>query len=215
MSDPASALPRAILFDMDGTLTEPMLDFPRIKAEMGIGTRPILEALAEMTPDARAQAETVLLRHEDHAAANSVLNPGCRELLEYLQQTASATALITRNSRRSVEVVMERHGLRFDAIVAREDGPFKPSPVPLRLACSKLSVREHEAWMVGDGQYDIEAACAAGVPSLWVSHGRVRHFEAAPWREVRDLWELLDLLKASAGSSRHAASNPHPDRASA
>lgn len=42
--------PRVILFDMDGTLTEPLLDFPRIKADMGIGNRPILEALAEMTP---------------------------------------------------------------------------------------------------------------------------------------------------------------------
>ena len=40
--------PKAILFDMDGTLTAPMLDFPRIKAEMGIGERPILEALAEL-----------------------------------------------------------------------------------------------------------------------------------------------------------------------
>jgi len=215
MSDAPYAFPRAILFDMDGTLTEPMLDFPRIKAEMGIGNRPILEALAEMTPAERARADAVLLRHEDHAAANSVLNPGCRELLDYLQQTASATALITRNSRRSVEVVLERHRLRFDAIVAREDGPFKPSPVPLQLACYQLSVRGHEAWMVGDGQYDIEAARAAGVPSLWVSHGRVRHFEATPWREVRDLWEFLAVLRASGGSSRPGASNPHPGRASA
>ena len=43
-------VPRAVLFDMDGTLTEPMLDFPRSKAEMGIGQRPILEALAEVHP---------------------------------------------------------------------------------------------------------------------------------------------------------------------
>jgi len=53
------ALPRAILFDMDGTLTEPLLDFPRIKAEMGIGQRPILEALAEMDEQSRHIAELV------------------------------------------------------------------------------------------------------------------------------------------------------------
>src|SRR6476660_3207252 len=67
-------LPRAILFDMDGTLTEPMLDFPRIKAEMGIGDRPILEALAEMDGERRAAAEAVLHRHEELAAAESKLN---------------------------------------------------------------------------------------------------------------------------------------------
>ena len=33
--------PAAILFDLDGTLTEPLLDFPRIHREMGIGDRGI------------------------------------------------------------------------------------------------------------------------------------------------------------------------------
>jgi HAD superfamily hydrolase (TIGR01549 family) len=215
MSNPAPAFPRAILFDMDGTLTEPMLDFPRIKAEMGIGTRPILEALAEMSAQSRAAAQAILLRHEDHAAAHSTLNPGCRELLAYLQDASMPAALITRNSRRSVEIVLERHRLRFDAIVAREDGPFKPSPVPLQLACRKLAVNETQAWMVGDGQYDVEAAAAAGMPSVWITHGRVKHFEANPWRHVRDLWELLDLLRGAEALSPHAPSNPPPGRASA
>ena len=40
--------PRALLFDMDGTITEQMLDFPAIKREMGIGDVPILETLAKM-----------------------------------------------------------------------------------------------------------------------------------------------------------------------
>ncbi len=51
--DGPAILAEAFLFDMDGTLTEPLLDFPRIKAEMGIGNRPILEALAEMDDSAR------------------------------------------------------------------------------------------------------------------------------------------------------------------
>jgi hypothetical protein len=29
--------PAALLFDMDGTITEPMLDFPKIKAEWALG----------------------------------------------------------------------------------------------------------------------------------------------------------------------------------
>src|SRR5437588_7685816 len=106
-------LPRAILFDMDGTLTEPMLDFPRIKAEMGIGQRPILEALAEMDPSARARAEAVLLRHEEDAAAASSLNEGCRDVLAWLARRDVPTALITRNSRTSVLAFLERHGINL------------------------------------------------------------------------------------------------------
>src|SRR6476469_1089076 len=96
-SVPLPSLPAAVLFDMDGTLTEPMLDFARIKAEMGIGDRPILETLAELTGGRRAEAEAVLLRHEQHAAKNSTLNPGCRELLQWLHERRVRTALSTRN----------------------------------------------------------------------------------------------------------------------
>src|SRR6185437_5398843 len=98
MSPRPTIPPRAILFDMDGTLTEPMLDFPRIKSDLGIGNQPILEALAQMTPPQRAAAEAILFRHEDHAAAHSTLNPGCTELLAWLRIAEIPTALITRNS---------------------------------------------------------------------------------------------------------------------
>src|SRR3712207_5362953 len=65
--------PHALLFDMDGTLTEPALDYPEIKAAMGIPLeRPILEALAEMSPARRATAEAVLHEYEDRAARESV-----------------------------------------------------------------------------------------------------------------------------------------------
>lgn len=187
-------LPRAILFDMDGTLTEPMLDFPAIKAEMGIGTRPILEALSAITPDARARAEAVLLRHEEHAAANSTLNPGCREVLEWLHRRRIKTGLITRNSRLSAQTVLDRHQLSLDVLITREDPPFKPDPHPLRLACARLEISAERAWMVGDGQYDVQAGLAAGVRPVWVSHGRPRAFDAVPWLQVRDLLEFQDVL---------------------
>lgn len=187
--------PTAILLDMDGTLTEPMLDFPRIKQQMGIGQRPILEALAEMPAAQRQTAEEILLRYEDHAAANSTLNPGCRELLTWLDQRAIGRALITRNSRLSTSTVLARHGLRFDVLITREDGRFKPDPTPLLAACRRLGVNCTSAWMVGDGQYDIEAGLAAGAKTVWISHGRPRAFTAKPWRTVRDLIELTELLQ--------------------
>ena len=188
-------LPRAILFDMDGTLTEPLLDFPQIKAEMGIGSRPILEALAEMDEVARGIAERVLHRHEDEAAGRSTLNAGCVELLDTVAAMGIRTALITRNSRGSVRTVLDRHGLKLDLLVTREDAAPKPSPEPLWLACRRLDVEPADTWMVGDGQYDIEAGVAAGIATVWVSHGGERPFEAVPWRQVRDLPELTRLLR--------------------
>jgi HAD superfamily hydrolase (TIGR01509 family) len=188
-------LPKAVLLDMDGTLTEPYLDFDRIKREMGIGSQPILEALAAMPPAKRVAAEAVLHRHEEDAAASSTLNPGCVELLAWLGEHQIETALVTRNSRRSVRTVFDRHGLQFDVCVTREDGKFKPDPAPLLLACRRLNVEPSDTWMVGDGYHDIDAGVAAGIRSVWVSHGKVRSFANAPWRTVRDLLELTELLR--------------------
>jgi HAD superfamily hydrolase (TIGR01509 family) len=199
MQNDTITLPGAILFDMDGTLTEPMLDFPRIKAEMGIGDRPILEALAALSGPARAAAEAVLLRHEEHAAEHSTLNPGCRELLDWLHEQRIATALITRNSRLSMQTVLRRHNLSLDVLVTREDPPYKPDPHPLKLACEKLAIPPAGAWMVGDGWYDIQAGLASQIKTIWLSHGKPRPFTHQPWRELRDLVELHNLLRDPAG----------------
>jgi HAD superfamily hydrolase (TIGR01549 family) len=187
--------PAALLFDMDGTLTRPMLDFPAIKREMGIGNRPILEAMAEMKESELRAAEEILHRHEERAAAGSDLNPGCGELMQWIVQEKIAIALITRNSRRSVDVVRRRHDLQIQVCVSRDDGVFKPDAKPLLLACKQLSVRPGEAWMIGDGQYDVEAGLAAGCPTIWISHGREREFAAEPWRTVIDLRQLHNLLR--------------------
>lgn len=185
----------ALLFDMDGTLTQPLLDFPAIKAEMGIGDRPILESLARMDPELRAVAQAVLLRHESRAARQSTLNPGCADLLHWIRQRQIPIALVTRNSRQSVDVVLTRHGLAIDVLVTRDDGIFKPDPAPLLLACQRLNATPSLAWMIGDGSYDVAAGVAAGMKTVWLSHGRIRDFPAIPWRTVTDLHELLNLLR--------------------
>ncbi|MEA2708705.1 MAG: hypothetical protein QOF78_1306 [Phycisphaerales bacterium] len=195
-------LPRALLFDMDGTLTEPALDFPAIKAAMGIPvTRPILEALAEMTPTDRAAAEKILHEYEDRAAVESKLNCGCDSLIEWISGRKFKTGLITRNSRKSVASVLKRHGLSFDLLITREcaAGKYKPDPTPLLMACERLDVSPDEAWMVGDSVHDVNAGVAAGMKTVWISHGQPRTFANEPWRTVRGLPELLDLLQRAAG----------------
>jgi HAD superfamily hydrolase (TIGR01509 family) len=193
----APPAPRALLFDMDGTLTKPWLDFQLIRDEIGVGKRPLLEAIAEMDHPSRRAAEEILHRHEERAALESELNPGCDELIAWVREHKLPTALITRNSRKSVASVLRRHGLEFDLLITREDGKFKPDPEPLRFACEKLGVWPGEAWMIGDGSYDVLAGLAAGVLTVWLGHGKPREFDAEPWKTVLDLHELLQLLRST------------------
>ncbi len=188
-------LPRAILFDMDGTLTEPLIDFEAIRRDMGVGPGPILEQMSRMAPADLAVAESVLFRHESEAAAQSTLNAGCRELLGWLDAIGMPVALVTRNTRLSVTTVLRRHQLHIGVCVTREDGKFKPDPAPLYLACERLGVAPGAAWMVGDGYHDIEAGVAAGMVTVWVSHRQPKPFAADPTVTVEALPQLHERLR--------------------
>jgi HAD superfamily hydrolase (TIGR01549 family) len=188
-------LPRAILFDMDGTLTRPVLDFDAIRRDIGIGNGPILESIRKMNAEDKIVAERILHGHEDRAAEASELNAGCKELLKWLEGVGVSTALVTRNTRRSVDTVFRRHGLHFDICITREDGKYKPDPAPLYLACKRLGVNSNDAWMIGDGYHDIEAGVAARMRTVWISHGSEKNFSATPTHVVRDLIELQEFIR--------------------
>ncbi|MGF1633048.1 MAG: HAD family hydrolase [Phycisphaerae bacterium] len=189
--------PRAVLFDLDGTLTEPLLDFPRIKADMGIGDAPILEALAAMAGPDRARAEAVLNRHERDAAGRATLNPGCGELLAWLAGAGIGVGIVTRNSRASLERVVAEHGLPASVLISRDCCPPKPDPQPLLEGCRRLGTTVEQTWFVGDGVYDVQAAANAGMRCIWLSHGEPRPFPEVPWREVNSLPATLALLQAA------------------
>lgn len=90
---------RVVIFDMDGTLTRPVLDFDRIREEIGLARGPILEAVLSMPPTDRARAESILSHHESAAAASSELQPYAEEVVERIRAAGHPTVLMTRNSR--------------------------------------------------------------------------------------------------------------------
>ncbi len=147
---------------MDGTLTQPVLDFDRMREEIGITSEPLLEAIASLSDADRARAEAVLHRHEHEAAVTSELQPFACEVLEVLRRLEIPLALMTRNTRASVTSVQQRHDLRFDLIRTREDGVCKPSPQPVFEICCRFSVEPKDAWVVGDYHYDVLCGVAAG-----------------------------------------------------
>lgn len=177
---------------MDGTLTRQNLDFDLIRKEIGLGQVPILEAMTEMTPAERERAQRILERHEAAAAAECELQDAAAETVAAIRAEGIPVALMTRNSRRSVEVFQARHGLSFDLVWTREDGPMKPSPEPIFRICSRLGVAPADAWVVGDFRFDILCGARAGaVTVLFLEAGR----ERPAWADeadyvIRDLREL-------------------------
>jgi HAD superfamily hydrolase (TIGR01549 family) len=187
---------RAVIFDLDGTLTRPYLDFPAIRAAIGV-PEPLLENMLALPPGpARDRAFGLLERFEDEAAEASELNAGAREVLEHLAGRSIPLAVLTRNSRRSTEIVFRKHGLRVEVCLTRDDAPAKPRPEPLWMICERFGVPPADALMVGDFKFDIQAGRNAGTRTALLTHGKRPAYlsEIPPDHLLERLDDLLSLL---------------------
>ena len=154
--------PQAVLFDMDGTILEPVQDgLPEFKTQWGIAPDQLVIPNLHRLPPEASEAFRLL---EVRVAEQSVLRAGVRELLEELRAAGIKTALVTNNATSSAKTVLAKHQLRFDLVLSRDDAAMKPAPDMLLLALERLQTSPSHAVMVGDTGPDVGAARNAGIP---------------------------------------------------
>ena len=161
---------KAVLFDLDGTLTLPgTLNFSIIKRKLGCPPdAPLLEFIDTIDwPSEKEKALRALDEFEMEGARNSRPNPDSEILIRYLQSLNLKIGIITRNSLSIVKRTLEHFdSLKpddFDVIVTRDD-PFQPKPSGegIRFAAEKLGMKPEEILVVGDFIFDIHAGNRAG-----------------------------------------------------
>ena len=188
---------KAVIFDLDGTITRPFFDFDAIREEIGMSrdAGPILEAMQKMTPDERKRAEQILKSHEDRAVKDSMLNDGAAETLEALGRRSVHIGILTRNKRDNALAIAKMHNLTFDAIVDREDGPVKPDAFGVLKLCEQFAVKPSETLVVGDYLFDLLSAQAAGaVAVLLKTHEKCSEFAEYADFTITGLDELLGII---------------------
>ena len=188
---------KTVIFDLDGTITEPVLDFDLIRREMGIRQQglSVLEAMESMSERQRSAAMTILERHEDHAAETSTLNIGAKETLDRLSRSSIPVGILTRNKRSNVIVVEHKHGLHFDAIFAREDGPVKPDAFGVLHLCKLFGCLPAESLVVGDFVHDLMSAKAAGAISVLIkTHENADNFNEYADFSIVTLDTVLQII---------------------
>lgn len=187
-----------VIFDLDGTLTRPALDFDLIRAEIGIASGPILEAVEKMDDASRGRAIEILEKHEWRAARRVSLYDHAVNIVSSCKGVGYFSALLTRNTRPIVDFLILQHGFEFDAIRTREDDAIKPSPKPVLSICDQLGVRPDHSWMVGDFLFDIVSGRQAGARTvLMIGDGPLPEFAGQADHVIRRLDELFALLQSN------------------
>ncbi len=186
------------VFDMDGTLTLAVHDFPAIKRVLGIPQEDdILHHLAALPAEEAAQKHAWLLEHERELAIASRPAPGAIELVRALCERGCQLGILTRNAHELALLTLQAIGLddcfAIADILGRDEAPPKPHPGGLLHLAERWAVTPQELVMVGDYRFDLECAQAAGARGVLVN------LPDNPWPELtelhaRDCGELLALL---------------------
>ena len=172
---------KGVIFDLDGVLVETQLDFRRISTEIfGAEKFPLLEHIFQIEdPLCKKRALIILDKHESRAAVTCKLKEGIPELFELLNERGIKKGVVTRNSKKSVDIVIQKFGLTFDVIVTRENAPPKPAKDPVILAYKKMHLSCGEVLFLGDYEFDMMAGKRAGVLTVLLKNHSQHHSDYA------------------------------------
>ena len=217
--------PKMVLIDVDGTLVDSVpdlaycvdemmrhLDRPahgeaKVRNWVGNGVerlvRRALVGQLDGEPDEQdyARAYPIFLElYAENTSKRSVLYPGVREGLDYLESQAYPLGCVTNKAARFTIPLLQELGIydAFGIVVAGDTLPVKkPDPQPLLHAARHFGVDAADALMLGDSKSDVTAARAAGFQIICMSYGYnhgedIRHYE--PDAVIDSMAELAALI---------------------
>lgn len=190
-------IPRAVLFDLDGTLLDntPIVAEAYYTGMIELGYEPkereyirtLLGKTAQNIGRELKLREEDLPKIEDHfwtffgkyvKDENYYPNvyPGVKEVLEFFAQSSIPVGICTSNKANFAQELIKKVDLDnyISTYVGADDvKEKKPSPEPLllgleRLGMKKESSKDKSLWFVGDSSPDIEAANSAGMLSIGI-----------------------------------------------
>jgi phosphoglycolate phosphatase len=190
--------PRAIVWDLDGTLVESAPDLAtalnallneegqyghpvgNVRPMIGGGVAKLIERgfRAAGAPLDAAACEKLVPRFMEFYTAcatdNTHLVEHARDVLLHFYHDGVRQALCTNKPFGVTQLILDSLDINgfFSSVVGGDSTPYKkPHPLPLQTCLEEMGVRPEEALMVGDSGADVGAAQAAGVTVILVPDG--------------------------------------------
>src|SRR6185369_6503655 len=198
---------RCWIFDLDGTLTVPVHDFPAIRSALGMtdSDSDILRFLAALPPAEAAVRHGRLIEIEYELAGKTAAAPGAGRLLDQLFRRGTRVGILTRNTREIALHTLGQIGLKGyftpDDILGRDEAAPKPHPEGIEKLLASWGSAPDKTVMVGDYLFDLQVGRAAGTATIHVdSSGAFR------WPELADM--LVETLEELAEALTQAVPAP-------
>ncbi len=188
------------IFDMDGTLTLAVHDFPAIRNKLGINKDlDIIEAIEALPPEEAREKFRLLDEIEIGLTLRSQEQPGAEQLLTLLSEQNKMLGILTRNTvRNAKDTLVECNLKKFfpdQQILGRESATPKPSPDGINILLNQWEVDPASAVMVGDYKYDLEAGRRAGTATIYVDVNEENLWSDFADLHVYHLNQIFDIIK--------------------
>lgn len=213
-------VPRAVLFDLDGTLADtapdlanavnkmrqdrglPLTPYELLRPMASAGARGLIGVAFGIQPS-DAEFETMrtefLANYEAQIADQTVLFEDVVELLTKIESNNQHWGIVTNKPLRYTDVLLPLIGLAHAACsISGDTTPHaKPHPEPLFEAARRLQLPPEQCWYVGDDLRDIQAGKAAGMATIAAGWGYCGMSEPTNWDadfiagSPREIIELL------------------------
>lgn len=188
------------IFDLDGTLTVPVHDFPAIRAALGMDGHDtdILQFLASLPPAEAAARHDRLIEIEYQLADRTAAAPGAERLLDQLSRRGAKVGILTRNTREIALHTLGRIGLdgyfTSEHILGRDEAAPKPHPEGIEKLLAAWGSAPDETVMVGDYLFDLQVGRAAGTATIHVDSSCAFRWPELADISVETLEELVEAL---------------------
>ncbi len=193
---------RGVIFDMDGTLTVPVIDFALMRARLGIPEGDMLATIRAWPPDKQEWAFAIVEGLEEDANRRLRLQPGAEALLRVLDEKQIPKAILTRNTEKAVRHLQRYLKTHFSVIVTRDFPTFKPDPAPALHICREWNLDPASVLLVGDYRDDLLCGKQAGTLTCLLLNERNQPFAELADITVTSLENLVAGFEKPDGSGR-------------
>lgn len=207
------------IFDWDGTLMDsiprivssiqaaakanslPMPSDEQAKSIIGLSLE---KGIKQLFPEGNSeQVEGIVEQYKFHYREKnetpSPVFPNVEKMLIGLTRNDKSLAVATGKARVGLERVWNTDDLKryFHSSICADEAHSKPHPQMLETLLAKFELEPSQALMIGDSQFDLAMAKAAGIDSIGVTMGAEKSGQLAahsPKAIVHSIDELAELI---------------------